>query len=678
MALPQTVYAGLRVRQVRDQNGGIVLVKIRSLLVKTVHFRLQLFAPVLLFCIWPVLLLAVGAGRHVPIVLQPDDVVPTGNQWISLPDIRAVDGALSTFNVISMRNRGLLQVTGQNGGPVLEPYFMADNRPLAFRNPSWELIEYWIPTAHLTVDDLDATLTWCAPPDSRAAFLRLTLTNRRAVPVPVTLGLRASFGALSRVTYVPVELRGERTVGAAPWVSAGEAFSFITSDTQFSWSIIHPGSTAEVTAPPLSAAPAMDAKQETTLAPGATTETLFILGVGVEEFSAAHAGRALRELLERDGADGLIEQTAAWCAKRTRSTGKPDLDLLMNRNYLFTELYAWGKTIDTEQLVGVTSRSPRYYVSTAYWDRDAMLWSFPALLDIDREMAGQALEYALTTQLRNAGTHSRFIDGIVLEDGFQLDQAVAPILALAAYVKQTGDDAFLRAHRAAIVTLRDRLLSRYDAEAGLYSSLQDSQDEFQPLPFVTYDNVLSWRALVDLASLFNRLNETSEADNMTARATALHAAILAHCVSSDAPGADGPVFASATDAKKVVFTEIPPGSLMKLPALGFIPETDPVFVRTYKWLHSKNYRYSYWDKPYGLPGSYRLPFTTSWSIADHLSLSMEREQALKVLRASRWDGGIITEGVDPESGRMDQQGRAFATAAGYVAHAICNLACNDR
>jgi meiotically up-regulated gene 157 (Mug157) protein len=229
-----------------------------------------------------------------------------------------------------------------------------------------------------------------------------------------------------------------------------------------------------------------------------------------------------------------------------------------------------------------------------------------------------------------------------------------------------------------MVTLRDRLMSRYDAESGLYSSLQDSQDEFQPLPFVTYDNVLSWRALVDLGSLFNHLNERAEAEKMTARATALHAAILAHCVSSDAPDADGPVFASATDSKKFVFTEIPPGSLMKLPALGFLTETDPIFIRTYKWLHSKNYQYSYWDKPYGLPGSYRLLFTTSWSIADHLSLSMGREQALKVLKASGWDGGIITEGVDADSGRMDQQGRAFATAAGYVAHAICNMACNDK
>jgi hypothetical protein len=419
----------------------------------------------------------------------------------------------------------------------------------------------------------------------------------------------------------------------------------------------------------------VDEKHDSALAPGETTEALFILGVGVEEFSAAHAGRALKELLERTGADGMIEQTASWLRARTRTTGNPGLDLLMNRNFLFTELYAWGRTIDTEQLVGVTSRSPRYYVSAAYWDRDAMLWSFPALLDIDPAMAREALDYALSTQLRNAGTHSRFIDGIVLEDGFQLDEAVAPILALAEFVKQTSDDGFLRSHRDAVITLRDRLLSRYDSATGLYSSLQDAQDEFQRLPFITYDNVLSWRALNNLTTLFNRLGEEAEAGKMSARAAALHDAILAHCVSSDAPGAGGPIFASATGGGQFAFTEIPPGSLMKLPALGFVPETDPIFARTYSWVHSANYKYSYADKPYGLPGSYRLLFTTSWSIADHMALSRGREQALKVLKASGWDGGIITEGVDAGTGRMDLQGRAFATAAGYVAHAICKLAC---
>jgi hypothetical protein len=613
--------------------------------------------------------------RRIPLSLEASDVLPTGNEWIALPEIRASDGALMDFNALSMRNRGLLQVNGDKGAPALQPYFSVEGKPLTVDKLSWDVIEYWIPTAKQVSDGVEVTLTWCAPHGSRAAFLRLTATNRRAAKVNLQFGVRASWGSVSRVTYVPVELRGERTVGPAPWVSPGEVFSYITNDTQFAWALIHPNSTAEMTLPPTSPVPAADASRTVTLNPGETAESLFVLAVGVEEFSAAHNARALRELLERYGAGQIIRNAAEWCRARTRETGQADLDLLMNRNYLFTEFYAWGKTIDTEQMVGITSRSPRYYVSAAYWDRDAMLWSFPALLDIDHATAAEALDYALTTQLRNAGTHSRFIDGIVLEDGFQLDEGAAPLIAFGEYVGRTNDVPLLQAHREALITLRDRLLSRYDSATGLYSSLQDSQDEFQVLPFITYDNALVWRGLQSAADLFQRLGDAHTAADLGNKATALHAAILARCVSSEAPGADGPMFASATDGSKFAFTEIPPGSMMKLATLGFVSQDDPVFARTYRWLHSPNYKWSYSDRPYGLPGSYRLPFTTSWSVADHLQLNAGRAQALKILRASNWDGGIITEGVDPVTGQMDLAGRAFATAAGYVAHAICEAFC---
>ena len=623
--------------------------------------------------------IALGEGAEAPrrtaLTLPPDAVIATGNEWLALPEIRAADGSLNSFNTLSMRARGLLQVNGDAGQPALEPYFRVDGKRLEVRALQWDLLEYWIPQAQQEVDGLSVTLTYCAPNGYRAAFIRLTIANHRTSAVPVALGLKATFGALNRVTYLPVALRGERVVGAAPWVSPGEAFSYITTDTQFAWAVIHPGSTAVLLQPPVTVSPGFDAVHEATLQPGASTEALFVLAVGTEEFSAAHNARALREMLDREGADALVAQAAAWCRARTRTTGRADLDQLMNRNFLFTALYAWGRTIDTEQLVGVTSRSPRYYVSAAYWDRDALLWSFPALLDIDPALAREALDYALTVQLRNSGTHSRFIDGVVLEDGFQLDEAVAPILALGAYLRATHDDAFIAAHRAALELLRDRLLGRYDAATGLYSSLQDSQDEFQKLPFLTYDNALSWRAFIDMATLFQSLHDPRAAAAMTGRARQLHAALLAHSVTSGAPGASGTILASATDGAAFVTTEIPPGSLMKLPALGFLAEDDPLFVRTYDWLHSANYKYSHAGTRYGLPGSYRVPFTTSWMVADELLLKRSHDRAEAILLATPWDAGIVSEGIDPDTARMDQAGGAFATAAGYVAHAICLSAC---
>ena len=620
---------------------------------------------------------AADAPRHIPVSLAPGDVIATGNEWVALPTIRAVDGAVVNFNVLSMRDRGLLQVDGEHGTPALEPYFIVDGKRLPFQNPTWELIEYWIPVAHLSVNGLDATITYCAPSEARGAVIDLKLTNRVSKPVPVALGLKASWGALNRVTYTPVELRGDRAIVGAPWEKLAQDFTFVTSDTHFAWSIYYPGSEGKLTAAPLSTSPALDAQHAVILAPGETAEAHFVLGVGLEEYSASQSANVLENAIDRGGLDAIIEQTAAWCRTRTRTTGQSDLDVLMNRNFLFTALYAWGRTIDTEQIAGVTSRSPRYYVSAAYWDRDAMLWSFPGVLDVDPALAREALEYALTTQLRNAGTHSRFLDGVILEDGFELDEAVAPILAMNQYLERTGDDEFLARYREPILTLYNRVLAHFDSSAGLYWTLQDAQDQYRKQRFSTYDNVLVWRAMLDLANFSKRWKDPRKAQEITQRADSLRAAILQRCISNDAPGAAGPILVSATDFETPILADVPPGSLLKLPALGFIEETDPLFVRTYEWLHSKNYQYSNAEQPYGLPGSYRLPFTTPWSIAEHLQLKFGREQALRVLRGSSWDGGIFTEGVDPASAAADYDGRAFATAAGYLAHAICQSFCTD-
>ncbi len=620
---------------------------------------------------------AQSAPRHFPLALQSGDVIATGNEWLALPAIRASDGAIMSFNVLSMQHRGLLEVDGAGGSPVLQPYVQIDGAQIALKDLQWELLDYWIPVAHLRAQGVDLTFTYCAPHGSRAAWLRLQATNHSDRAVAVMLGVRASWGALQRVTYTPVELQGTRAIAPAPWADESEVFNFVTSDTQFAWVLSHPHSVGQSSIPPASRAPQYEAEHSASVAPGASDAADFILGAGVEDFSASHNAKTLRRLIDAQGAEVVIAQAASWCRARTRSTGQADLDLLMNRNLLFTMFYAWGRTLDTEQLVGVTSRSPRYYVSAAYWDRDAMLWSFPGLLAIDLPFAREALNYALTIQLRNTGIHSRFIDGIVLEDGFQLDEAVAPMLALASYVERSGDEAFLQEHRQAVQQVGALLASRLDAASGLYSSVQDSQDENRRQIYMTYDNVLTWKALQDMASLYRRLHDASSAKAMTRAATALHAAIWQHLVSDQAPGADGTIFMFGTDGQQPLFEDVPPGSLLKLPLLGFVAQDDPVFSRTYNWLHSSHYKYSYADKAYGLPGSYRLPFTTSWSVADHLGLKRGREQALKVLRSSRWDAGIISEGIDPATTLMDGAGGAFATAAGYVAAAICNQYCQS-
>jgi hypothetical protein len=614
--------------------------------------------------------------RVVGLALTADDVIATGNDWIALPAIRASDGALQNFNVISMRYRGLLEVAGVADRPLMTPFVEVAgvHRPLA--QLKWWLRDYWIPTGTMEADGVRVRLTYVVPPASRAAIVRLQVTNLRTAPLRVAPGMVVDWGKTNRVTYSPEPLSGSRTMSPTPVDTDMEIFKYNTDDTQIAWGFAYVGSKGTLHTG--NENPGLSALHEANLEPGQTLDVHFLIGAGLDQYSAAYAMRVLNKKIDRYGLDGVIDGAADDAHRRTRTTGDPELDRIMNRNLLFTTYYAWGRAIDTEQFTGMTSRSNRYYVSAAYWDRDALLWSFPGLLDSDMSRAREALDYALGTQARNIGIHSRFIDGVVLEDGFELDELVAPIIALASYLDKTNDMAMLERHRAVIAMLLERLRRERDPTTGLFATFQDAQDEYLQKPFSIYGNVLAWKALGDLAAIATREHRAREAASLKSEAAKLKAAILRYGVLDGAPGAGGPIFAANVNAAGGDFIDVPPGSLMKLPALGFISEDDPLFRRTYAWLHSTNHRYSYADQPYGLPGSYRLPFTTSWGVADHLRLKAGRAKALMILKHSPWDGGIITEGVKPDTGIPDREGLAFATAAGYVAHTICEQYCVDR
>ena len=616
---------------------------------------------------------ALPPAREVALQLAADDVIPTGNDWIALPSIQASDAALRDFNLLSMRYRGLVEMAGPKDAPLMAPFIEIDGARRPLSHLRWTLRDYWIPTGEMKDGGVTVKITYAAPPDSRAAIVRLQVRNDGTRPVHVAPGMTVNWGATHRVTYSPEPLKGSRSMSPTPIDSDMEIFTYGTDDAHIAWGFAYVGSQGTLNR---GDTPGLTASHPADLAPGQSLDVHFLIGAGLEEYSAAYAMRVLNKRIDRYGIDGVIAQTGEEARRHTRTTGRADLDLVMNRNLLFTTYYAWGRTIDTEDFVGVTSRSNRYYVSAAFWDRDAMLWSFPALLDTDPARARAALDYVLGIQGRNIGVHSRFIDGVVLEDGFELDELVAPVLALGDYVAATGDRAILTRNADVIAEIRRRIAARRDPATGLYETFQDAQDEYIRRPFSVSDNVLTWKALTTLAALEAPRAPAGLA--LRAEATHLKAAILRFGVRNGAEGANGPIFAANVDATSGEFNDVPPGSLMKLPYLGFIGEDDPLFRRTYDWLHSGHYRYSFTDRPFGLPGSYRLDFTTSWAVADHLRLKAGRAQALKILLASPWDGGIISEGVKPDTGLADQAGRAFATAAGYVAHVVCAQYCVDR
>ena len=358
------------------------------------------------------------------------------------------------------------------------------------------------------------------------------------------------------------------------------------------------------------------------------------------------------------------EKTAAWLRARVYEMPTERLSQIYNTNLFFCIFFSTGRTLDTEELVCVTSRSPRYYVSAAYWDRDTLLWSFPAILDADPKTAKEALLYVFGRQGRNHGCHSRYIDGTMLEPGFELDELMAPVIALSGYIKATGDSAVLeeRVIRKGIDRILEKLAAVRHPSKAMYESFLQPSDDMQVYPYLTYDNMLVWLALTRLAEL-----DKAAYGALANEAAAVKEAILQYCVFKNDAGKDCFCWSTDLEGHHEVYDE-PPGSLQLLPYYGFCSQDDEIWCNTVEMIRSPAYRFSFFDQPIAEIGCAHAPYPWLLSLCNSL-LSGHEAQAWRELEIVKLDNGIACEGMDPVDG-SSRTGEAFATCAGFLCHSM--------
>jgi uncharacterized protein len=581
----------------------------------------------------------------------------TGNEYLSLPTIRERDGAIEGVTFLHMGARGMLEIRGGDG--LIKPTLNVGGREAALA-PVWERDRYWIPRFAAEADGAALACVYLAPPGERAFGIRLEVKNTGARGIAAAFGVKGDWAMTLHEVNEKKTLDSGRRVSASGWNNAFVweqyavlplfAFAPVTEDSQ-PFSVFAQGAVCAYNGFSYSITKSAD------LAPGESACLCVYFGVGYEEVAAATAAK---ELLRR-GWDALYARTAGWLDKRVRHVANPVIKRLLNTNMFFSFFFASGRTMDTEELCLMTSRSPRYYVSAAYWDRDSLLWSFPAVLMADAERAREMLCYVFTTQIRNCGVHSRYIDGTVLEPGFELDELCAPVIALARYTEATGDLAFaaqpfVQSGLRHILTL---LLKCRHPRVELYETFLQPTDDLRNFPYLTYDNMLVWRAFKELAVF---LVDAS----LATRAQLVREAVYTHCVREK----DGKRFfawSQDLDGHYDIYDE-PPGSLQLLPHYGFCAAGDEIYQYTMEIIRGAGYRYSFAGFPVAEIGCAHAPHPWVLSICNSL-LSGHADTALLHLANTSMDNGIACESVD-EVTEQCATGEAFATCAGFLSYAL--------
>ncbi len=589
----------------------------------------------------------------------------TGNEAVSLPTIRESDGGLEGISILYMAAKGMLEVVGS---PLMAPFVEIDGEAVPLTEFAWKRTRHWIPSFTARANEVQVEGTILAPVGERGFCYRLKAVNQGRKTHQVRYGLKGCWDKTLHSINESKLVDGEKHAYNSGWNHAF-VMDMRAGVSLFAFAPIYTEQPEEsrtrcIYSQGQDGTVSYCLYRESALEPDGDDAENFWFGLGFEEVAASTSAK---EML-RQGFDKEYEKTCRWLAARERSTGDPKLDELLNMNMFFSFFFGSGVTLDTEELVLVTSRSPRYYVSAAYWDRDSLLWSFPAILMVDPPYAREMLGYVFGRQGRNVGIHSRFIDGTVLEPGFELDELCAPVLALAGYVRETGDRTVLTQPDilSGVERILCRLAEKKHPEFALYETMLQPTDDMHVYPYLTYDNVLVWRILTDLAELYEGIWDGKRCRRLSHMAEETRAAVAAHCVKEK----DGKaIYAWSVDLEGNwdVYDE-PPGSLLLLPFRGFCSPDDEIWKNTVAVIRREEYPYSFAGCPIAEIGCPHAPHPWVLSIANSL-LSGNRDKAKEHLLRCVMDNGIACESVDEITGES-ATGDAFATCAGFLSYAI--------
>lgn len=576
----------------------------------------------------------------VPSPVAEETVFATGNHHVSASHITS-DGWVNAVSHLSQTGGALVEHTGS---PLIR--LLYNGSPLKAEHSCYR--HHFIPSFTAKAGGAEIRWEFAAPEGIRGFVVRVCLSAGQRQTAEVMLEYTP--GQLMRSLFHSRPLHAQAEFAVDSWTGAATA---------------EYAAGFGVSAVAISGDKGFDARgqqgrlcvaQQAEIAPDGETVMEFYVAYGAEQDGASLANMDMRRRGRR-----LYQDQKALLENRACRIPDPVLEQRVNLNLNFCYYFSLGIPLDSESLMLMTSKSSRYYVSGAFWARDCFLWAFPAILRVDAEMARRMLLEGFTTYLKQGANHALYLNGANLYPGFELDQLVAPIIALERYAKRTGDEGILL--RPEIKTGAEYILSVlenwHDEATGLYRTELNPSDDPVALPCLIYNNAL---VLAALRFCNKRLANTEQKARQLQTALERYATVKA---------GERTIYAwAAGEGKTPEVYDDPPGSLLLMPYYGWPAKDNKIYSDTLAHYFSDENPYYYKSGLLEGQGCEHAPAPWPMSLCNLLLAGAAgKQQWLDSLRAMPMDNGIACETVYAETGSV-KTGAAFATFAGFYANAI--------
>ncbi|MGH7738902.1 MAG: hypothetical protein ACREL1_02030, partial [bacterium] len=298
--------------------------------------------------------------------------LPTGNEFVSLPTLREDDASLESLSLVHVGLNGLISFLGKDQPLITPRLFLDDSEVLFPGRLTWDRDSDWLPRFRFQDEQMEMEGSFFCPIGERGFVFSVKVKNLSPKSFYCVVGAETAWGEMKHHINVTKSLVGQKVLipkswdempvleWRAPQPLAALAFYPPEKSSRFFYRLGKKSLTPQgrETFLPEEEILTLQWLQSRDIQPNQYWETFFYFGVGPDEIGALSSAREM----QRVGGAVLREQTRKWLQTRRLETRDPELDPILNLNAFFNRFYSTGLAFDTEEVVSMTSRSPRYYV----------------------------------------------------------------------------------------------------------------------------------------------------------------------------------------------------------------------------------------------------------------------------------------------------------------------------
>jgi len=461
------------------------------------------------------------------IITRPEEIVKNervlyaGNHYLSVPIIDCQNGAIKNINVVSLSNKALVELKGEVN--LFTPHFYQEGKEIEIEKIDVSKEEYYLPRLDFFLKG-GIRVSGRIFTDLKEKGLIYSFESSEEIDISLFFDLKD----VCLLRFDSHKIDTKKAIKRDKWLG-NPLINIFSSGVSLALAF---GGDKDFKVDDF------EGKQTLNLKISCQNKNCFYIAVNYDPDGAS----ATFIHLKRKGYSEIYNEFLDWLKKKTIPYPKdPVLENRLNENLFFNYFYSIAKDMESDKYLALTSRSPRYYVSGAFWERDCFLWSLPAIQ-----------------------FHAHYIDGTVLYPGFELDEAASYFILLGNLEDHFFDEALTRA----LEEVFERIEREYDSRTGLYKTFLLPSDDPAEYPLVTIDNVILWRGLQNLRDILLKKGKIKRAQLINQKIENIHKGIHKYLI-KEIEGKK--IFLWSTDGKgNFRLYNDPPGSLGTLCFYRFV------------------------------------------------------------------------------------------------------------